>query len=249
MARITWSEVGGRLYEAGIDRGVLYIGNNPGIPWSGLQAVKRSRSGGEAKPRYIDGVRVSNHASPEHFEATIEAFTYPEAFAQCDGTAAYQNGLRVKQQKRSSFGMVYRTRVGNDSRGLELAYKIHILYNLRAEPSDHDHETLGEDVDPMTFSWNVTARTEQIAGFLPTASLEIDSRDVPTALLQEIENILYGDATRDASLPSMGELLFLFDSFEDLVYDAGDVLTPVFSIHDAGSISTAVTTTIDSGGV
>lgn len=249
MARITWSESGTRLFEAGVDRGVLYVGNGPGVPWTGLIGVKQSRSGGKPKPRFIDGVKVSNHATLEQFEGTIEAFAYPREFEVCDGTAAYQNGLKLKGQRRQPFNMVYRTKIGNDLSGIDHAYRIHILYNVRAEPTERGFQTLGEDVEPMTFSWDISARPDRIVGFLPTACFEIDSRDVPAELLQTLENMLYGDSTQDPSLPTAGELLFLFDSFEDLVYDAGSILTPVFSIHDAGSIATAVTTTIDSGEV
>lgn len=249
MTRIAWGEAGSRLFEAGVDRGVLYVADAPGVPWTGLISVQDSRSGGAPKPRFIDGVKVSNHASLEQFEGTIEAFSYPSEFEVCDGTAQYQNGLRVKRQRRHPFSMTYRTRIGNDVSGLEYAYRIHILYNLRAEPSDHGYQTLGEDTDPMTFSWDISARPELASGLIPTSYFEIDSRDVPVELLVTLENLLYGDVGQDPSLPTAGELLFLFDSFEDLVYDAGDPFTPVFSIHDAGTASTSVTSTVDSGGV
>ena len=249
MTRIAWSEIGNRLFEAGVDRGVLYVGDDPGVAWTGLIGVQENSSGGEPKPRFVDGVKVSNHASLEQFEGTIEAFAYPLPFEACDGTAILQNGLRAKHQRRRSFGMTYRTKIGNDLQGLEYAYKIHILYNLRAEPSERGFETLGEDVEPMVFSWDVTARPEIVLGLVPTAYFEIDSRTVPSELLEIIENILYGDSTQDSSLPSAGELFFLFDSYNDLVYDAGSVLSPVFSIHDAGSAAAPVTSTIDSGGL
>jgi hypothetical protein len=247
MARIDWAQVGSRYFEAGIDRGVLYVGNNPGVPWVGLIGVEHNASGGDAKPRYLDGVKISNYAAPEEFEATIEAFTYPTAFEQCDGTAHIQNGLRVSQQFRKSFGMTYRTKVGNDAKGLDLAYKIHILYNLRAEPTDRGYETLGDDNEAMSFSWGVTSRGEMVTGLFPSAHFTVDSRDVPAELLQDIENILYGDSSNEPKLPSPGELIFLFDSFEDLVYDAGDPFTPVFAIYDAGDPLTPVTETIDGG--
>jgi len=249
VTRIKWVEAGTRLFEAGVDRGVLYVGSNPGVPWIGLIGVNHASYGGEPKPRYIDGVKISNHATPEHFEGTIEAYTYPDEFRQCDGSTTFENGLRVKHQNRKSFNLAYRTRVGNDLQGVDHAYKIHILYNLRARPAEREDTTFGEDIDPMTFSWDISSRGVLLPGFRPTAYFEIDSRTTPTSLLEDIENMLYGDETQDASLPSPGELLFLFDSFEDLVYDAGSVLTPVFSIHDAGDIDEPVTTTIDSGEV
>jgi hypothetical protein len=249
MTRIAWSEPGSRLFEAGVDRGVLYVGDNAGVPWVGLISVQDNVSGGVAKPLYVDGVNVSNHSGPERFEASIEAFTYPSEFEQCDGTMPHQNGLQVKRQIRQPFNLVYRTRIGNDIEGVDHAYKIHILYNLRAEPSQRGYGTIADEVEPMTFTWDVTARPEVIPGFRPTPYFEIDSRKIPNELLETIENILYGDETQDASLPTAGELLFMFDSYDDLVYDAGSPLTPVFSIHDAGSASTPVTSTIDSGGV
>lgn len=249
MTRINWSEVGSRIFEAGIDRGVLYVGDAPGVPWVGLTSVSISKSGGEPKPRYVDGVKVSNYSSPRDFEATIEAYTYPREFEQCDGTASVQNGLRAMLQKPKPFGMVYRTKLGNEASGLDHAYKLHIIYDLRAEPSDRPYSTLGENVEPMLFSWNVTARTRSIPGFGPTPHFEIDSRDVPAQLLQDIEDVLYGDSTRDPSLPTAAELIFMFDSFEDLVYDAGGPLTPVFATYDAGTPTTAVVDTIDGGAV
>lgn len=249
MARLTWSEPGNRLFEAGIDRAVLYVEGGTGVAWTGLISVQDNRSGGQTKPRFLDGVKVSNHSSLEQYEGTIEAFAYPEAFAVCDGTATLQNGLRAYRQRRRPFSMTYRTRVGNDLKGIDYAYKIHILYNLSAEPTDRGYDTLGEDVEPLVFSWDVNARPEMVEGLAPTAYFGFDSRDVPSELLETIENMLYGDSTQDPSLPSAGELFFLFDSYNDLVYDAGDPFTPVFSIHDAGSATTSVTSTIDSGGV
>src|SRR5688572_6783232 len=125
MTRIAWSQVGNRLFEAGVDRGVLYVGDAPGIPWTGLIGVRTGRSGGEPKPRFVDGVKVSNHATLEQFEGSIEAFTYPSQFEICDGTAVVQNGLRAKNQRRRSFSMCYRSKIGNDIQGLDHAYKIH----------------------------------------------------------------------------------------------------------------------------
>lgn len=249
MTRIAWAEPGTRLFEAGVDRGVLYVTGQPGVGWTGLIGVTDRTSGGKPKPRYLDGLKISNHAGPEQFEGTIEAFMYPREFEPCDGTRALENGLSAKRQRRKSFSLAYRTKVGNDIRGLDHAYKIHILYNLRAEPADRKYATLGEEIEPMTFSWDVSSRPDPVSGLLPTAYFEIDSRNTPPALLQAVEDLLYGTNTTNATLPSADELIFLFDSFEDLVYDAGGILAPVFSVHDAGDISEPVTTTIDSGEV
>lgn len=252
MARVQWDGIGERRFEAGVDRGVLYVGSNPGVAWNGLTKVTHSQQGAEIKSRYLNGIRISNHTSPERFAGAIAAFSYPDEFEVCDGTKSLGFGLRAKQQVRKSFGLVYRTKVGNDLQDSSYAYKIHILYNLRAEPSERGYETLGDDTEPIEFSWKISAREERFEaalGIRPTAEFEIDSRDIPEALLTQLEDLLYGSPSNPPTLPSAGELIFMFDSFEDLVYDAGSPFTPVFSIHDAGDIDTAVVTTIDSGGV
>lgn len=247
MTRISWANTGERIFEAGIDRGVLYVNGSSGVPWIGLVAVNQQQSGGEAKPRYRDGMKIGNRTSPEQFEATIEAFTYPLEFERCDGTYRVDNGLRITQQRRKPFGMSYRSQIGNDIDGLSHGYKIHILYNLKAHPSDRGYQTLTDSSEPSTFSWEVTSRAVQILGHRPTAHFIIDSRDVPTALLQQLEDILYGTEITEPTLISPGALLFLFDSFEDTIYDAGGPFTPVFVTYDAGSPSTAIIDTIDGG--
>jgi len=247
MAKVNWAKVGDRVFEAGIDRGVLYVDDSPGVPWVGLIGVNQEQSGGEAKPRYQDGIKIGNHTSPEQFAATIEAYTYPLEFERCDGTYRIDNGLRITQQRRKTFGMTYRSNVGNDTSGLSHGYKLHILYNLKAEPSNRGYQTLTDASEPATFSWKVTSRAVQILGNRPTAHFIVDSRDVPLALLQALEDILYGTELEDPTLLSAGELVFLFDSFEDTVYDAGSPYTPVFVTYDAGSPSTPITDTIDGG--
>lgn len=247
MVRINWSNPGERFYEAGIDRGVLYVDGSSGVAWTGLVNVSQSQSGGEAKPRYRDGIKISNRTSPEEFEATIEAYTYPPAFERCDGTYLGESGLRLTQQRRKAFGMSYRSKVGNDLDGLDHGYKIHILYNLKAEPSARGYRTLTDQNEPITFNWKVSSRGAVVPGYRPTAHFIVDSRDVPAALLSIIENLLYGDETTEPTLPTPGELMFLFDSFQDLVYDAGSPYTPVFVTYDAGTPSTPVLETIDGG--
>jgi hypothetical protein len=247
MARISWFSSGERVYEAGIDHGVLYVDDNAGVPWFGLIAVNQGQSGGQAKPRYLDGIKVGNRTSPEEFEATLEAFTYPEEFAVCDGVVRVENGLRLKQQRRKPFSMTYRSKIGNDLEGLSHGYRLHFLYNLTAEPSDHDYKTLTTETDAISFSWKLTARPPIISGYKPTAHLEIDSRDIPAELLQVIEDTLYGTELESPRLPSPSELIFLFDSFDDNVYDAGSPYTPVFVTYDAGTPSTPITETIDGG--
>lgn len=247
MTRIDWSTVSDRFFETGIDRGVLYVGDNPGVPWIGLNHVNHTPTGGAAKPRYMDGVKISNHAGPEEFAATLEAFTYPTAFEVCDGTARLQNGLKAKQQRRRSFNLAYRTRVGNAINGLDHAYKLHLLYNLRAAPTEADYESLSDENEPILFSWELSSRGAYVSGLRPVSHFEIDSRDVPADLMEILENLLYGDEFSEATLPSPGELIFLFDSFEDMVYDAGTPFTPVYATYDAGSPSTPIDNTIDGG--
>lgn len=247
MVRISWSGVGERVFEAGVDRGVLYVDGSPGVPWIGLKTVNQKQSGGDAKPRFMNGVKVSNRMTPEQYEATLEAYTYPDEFERCDGTYSAQNGMRLTQQRRKQFGLSYRSKVGNDLDGLSHAYKIHVVYNLKAEPSDRSHNTLTADAEAMSFTWNLSARAARVPGYRPTAHFEFDSRDVPAELLLQLEDILYGNDLTQPSLPTPGELMFLFDSFEDLIYDAGSPYTPVFATYDAGTTSTPVTDTIDGG--
>jgi hypothetical protein len=247
MVRISWSGIGERIFEAGVDRGVLYVDGSPGVPWIGLKSVNEKQSGGSAQPRYMNGVKISNRMTSEQFEGSLEAYTYPDEFERCDGTYRGENGLKLKQQRRKPFGMAYRTFVGNDVSGLSHAYKIHILYNLKAAPSDRNRNTLTAEAEALSFTWDLTARPERIEGFRPTAHFEVDSRDVPAELLQQLEDILYGTSTTDAVLPTAAELMFLFDSFADSVYDAGSPYTPAFVTYDAGTPATAVTETIDGG--
>jgi hypothetical protein len=247
MTKLDWSQVGGRYFEAGIDRGVLFVDGSAGIPWIGLVNFSQSSSGGTAMPNYLDGIKISNRSSPEEFAGTLEAYTFPVEFERCDGTYRAENGLRITQQRRRPFNMVYRSKIGNELVGLERAYKLHILYNLTAEPTDVGYKTLADQADPLTFSWKITSRGVTVEGYRPSAHYIVDSRDIPASLLSALEDLLYGTETTDSSLPTPGELLFLFDSYLDTVYDAGTPYTPVFDTHDAGDTTTAVVTTIDGG--
>jgi hypothetical protein len=247
MTRIDWTGIGERYFETGIDRGVLYVGDNPGVPWIGLVNVQQNQSGGEPNPRYLDGVKISNRTSPEEFEATIEAYTYPSEFEQCDGTLRLDNSLRVSQQKRKTFGLVYRSKVGNDNEGVDHAYKIHIIYNAKAEPSDRGYQTLSNEIDPIVFDWSISTRAVMVNGVRPVSHFVADSRDVPKQLMDDLEDLLYGTELTNPTLPTPGELIFMFDSFEDLVYDAGDPYTPIFVTYDAGTPDDTYDNTIDGG--
>jgi hypothetical protein len=247
MTRIDWAQVGHHYFEAGIDRGVLFVDDNPGVPWIGLVNFNHKQSGGEASPRYLDGIKISNRSSPEEFEGTLDAYMYPTEFERCDGTYRADNGLRITQQRRRPFNLVYRSKIGNEFVGLERAYKIHLMYNLSAAPSDRGYKTLVDQNEPLTFSWGITSRAVPVEGYRPSAHFIVDSRDVPAELLTQLEDILYGTEDAEPSMPTPGELLFLFDSYLDEVYDAGTPYTPVFAIYDAGDPYEPVVQIIDGG--
>jgi hypothetical protein len=222
MPRIEWGAPGKRFYEAGVDRGVLYVGALPGVPWNGLTGVNVSSTGGEAKPYYLDGVKYLNISSAEEFQATITAYTYPDEFAVCDGTARVRPGLYLTQQRRKSFGLSYRTMVGNDQ-SADHGYKVHLVYNALAGPSDVDYRTIGESTEPGDFSWTITTRPPAMAGYSHTSHIVFDSRDTDPVTMAAIEDILYGTSLHDARLPEFAELVTLYDAVEEFeVIDNGD---------------------------
>lgn len=212
MTRLAWGAHGERYFEAGTDRGVLYLDGQTGVPWNGLRAVNEAPSGGEPRPYYVDGFKYLNVATAEEFKATLDAFSSPPEFGVCDGTKSIQNGLFVTQQPRKQFNLSYRTMVGNDHDGVDHAYKIHVVYNALAAPSTRNNQTRGSDSTPMDLSWSITTRPPKMNGLRPTAHVVIDSRLTPPALLASIEDILYGGPEADAMLPSMPELMQLFQS-------------------------------------
>lgn len=209
MARLVWNSVGQRFYETGVDRGVLYV-DGEGFAWAGLISVSESPSGGTPRAFYIDGIKYLNISSAEEFEATINAFSCPPEFAPCDGMVSIQNGLFVTQQPRKSFGFSYRTKIGNDVDGSEHAYKIHLIYNALAAPSQRDNNTISESVEPTVFSWKITTLSPQITGYRPTAHFVIDTRYTDPTTLSTIEDILYGSDSTPSRLPDVSELLTIF---------------------------------------
>jgi len=212
MPRLVWGAIGERLYETGLDRGVLYIEDDPGVPWNGLISVSETPDGGEAKPYYLDGIKYANVSTAEEFAATINAYYYPREFAPCDGQANIQNGLIVTQQPRRSFGMTYRTRIGNDVEGADFSYKIHLVYNALTEPAQRSNQTLGGSADPSSFTWSITTKPPTITGYKPTAHLVIDTRYTDPEILVEIEDILYGTEADLSSLPAPDELIAIFSA-------------------------------------
>lgn len=212
MARLTWSTVGERYFEAGIDRGVLYV-DDLGYAWNGLTSVNETPSGGDPQPYYLDGFKYLNIAANEEFEASIEAFSAPSAFDICDGTAAVANGLFATQQPRWPFGLSYRTGVGNDIDGIEHGYKIHLVYNALAKPTTRSYSTLNASTDPTKFSWDITTLPPMASGIKPTAHFVIDSRLTPDVIMTQLESRLYGTDVMPAELPSVEELQGMFSGF------------------------------------
>lgn len=205
MAKLVWDESGQRLYETGVKKGVLYpavLGAYPkGVVWNGLISVTENPTGGEPNPEYADDIKYLNLMSTEEFGASIEAFTYPEEFAECDGSAEVATGVYIGQQDRKTFGLCYRTTIGNDEEGTALGYKIHLIYGALAAPTDKAYQTIGETPEAITFSWEISTTPIAVNGFKPTASLVVDSTKVAAAKMTELETILYGTETVEAMLP------------------------------------------------
>lgn len=223
MARLEWGASGTRVYETGVDRGVLYVGTQPGVPWEGLSSVEETPNGGETKSYYIDGVKYLSVSAGEEFQATINAFTYPELFATCDGTAVVRPGLLLKHQRRKLFGLSYRTQVGNELNS-DYGYKIHLVYNALASPSSKSYTSNSDTTEPTTFSWLVTTRPPAVSGYKRSAHVVIDSRTTASSVLQAVEDVLYGDDLNPPKLPTLDELISLYDTaaFTIEVVDNGD---------------------------
>ena len=196
MAKIEWDKTGERLYETGVKNGVLYVQEGgqyqTGVAWNGLTAVTESPSGAEATPLYADDIKYLNLLSAEEFGATIEAYTYPDEFAACDGSAALVDGVMIGQQARKTFGLCYRTTIGNDTDGNDHGYKLHIIYGALAAPSEKAYATINDSPEAITFSWEITTTPVNVTGAKPTASITIDSTKADHTKLAALEDILYG---------------------------------------------------------
>lgn len=234
MTRLDWSALGERYFETGIDRGVLFV-NDVGYAWPGLISVSESPTGGDARPYYLDGIKYLNLASAEEFGATVEAYYSPPEFGPCDGTVSVHNGLFATQQPRKSFGFSYRTRVGNDTDGADHGYKIHLVYNALAAPTQRAYAAISDSVDPTALSWAVTTLPPAATGVKPTAHFVIDSRYAPVDLLATIEDILYGSDAAAARMPDAEELVSLFTG-NGIVYDAGSPTSAGTLVYDGGVI-------------
>lgn len=223
MSKLVWDKTGERLYETGVRKGVLYLkGENGtysnGVAWNGLTAVTESPSGAEATPLYADDIKYLNLLSAEEFGATIEAYTYPDEFAECDGSGSLVTGVLIGQQKRKQFGLCYRTVLGNDEDGEEYGYKLHIIYGCLAAPTEKAYATINDSPEAITFSWEISTTPVEVSGFKPTASLVIDSTKADQEKLAALEEILYGkDGTGDPQSGDVAPRLPLPDEIKTLM--------------------------------
>ena len=211
MAKLVFDAVGSRFFETGVKNGVLFVQGadgeyENGVVWNGLTAVTESPSGAEATPLYADDMKYVVLYSTEEFGATIEAYTYPEEFEQCDGSAQLGTGVTIGQQQRKSFGLVYKTVIGNDVQGQDLGYKIHIIYGAKAAPSEKAFATVNDSPEAVTFSWEVTTTPVEVTGFKPTSYICIDSTKVDAAKLKALEDALFGTESEEAHLPLPNEV-------------------------------------------
>ena len=210
MSKLTWDASGERIYETGVKQGVLYVmgsnGYGNGVAWNGLTAITESPSGAESTPLYADDIKYLDLRSTEEFGATIEAYTYPDEFAACDGSASLADGVSIGQQARKMFGLCYRTTVGNDTDGTDHGYKLHLIYGATASPSEKAYETINDSPEAITFSWEITTTPVSVTGFKPTASITIDSTKADPTCLAALEEKLYGGESTEPTLPLPDEV-------------------------------------------
>lgn len=211
MSKLVWDKTGERLYETGVRQGVLYLqaagGTYPkGVAWNGLTNITETPSGAEATALYADDIKYLNLISAEELGGTIEAYTYPDEFAECDGSASLAAGVYIGQQDRKSFGLCYRTTLGNDVESNAHGYKLHLIYGALASPSEKAYSTINDSPEAITFSWEFNTTPVNVTGHKPTASITIDSTKVDTAKMIALEKILYGDTETEPRLPLPDEV-------------------------------------------
>lgn len=240
MAKLVWDKQGERIYETGVDHGVLYVPDaqgvyTNGVAWNGLTTVTESPSGAESSPQYADNIKYLNLVSAEEFGATIEAFTYPDEFLQFDGVQQPTPGVSVGQQTRKTFGLSYRTKVGNDIDGNDHGYKLHLVYGCQAAPSEKAFATINDSPEAISFSWEITTTPVSVSDLDPTASLTIDSTKVDASALAALEAELYGSSGTDPRLPTPDEVIAFF---------SGSVteVTPTEPTYDDGTHTITIPT-------
>lgn len=214
---LVWDKTGERLYETGVSKCALYPqstdGSYPlGVAWNGITAVNKNPSGAEATALYADNIKYLSILSTEEFAATIEAYMYPDEFAECDGSAELLKGVKIGQQKRKAFGLAYRTELGNDVEGTDLGYKLNLIYGALAAPSDESNSSVNGTPEAKTFSWSVSTTPVNVAGMKPTATVEIDSTKVDPKKMAAIEKVLYGDENVDPRLPLPDEIKSIMEA-------------------------------------
>jgi len=217
MSKLLWDSVGERLYETGVQQGVLYVRDDTGaypmgVPWNGLIGVTESPSGGEPTPSYANNIKYLNLMSAEEFGASIEAFTYPEEFEECDGSAEGAPGVSLGQQGRTTFGLAYKTLLGNDVDNEEYGYKLHLVYGALAAPSEKSYQTINDSPEAITFSWEVTTTPVNVEGMKPTAVVTLDSTKVNALDLATLEDMLFGAEASEASLPLPDEVITIMST-------------------------------------
>lgn len=214
MTKMKWDQVGERLYETGVSQGALYVYKEgkyqAGVAWNGLTSVTESPSGAEASPLYADNIKYLELISNEEFGASIEAYTYPDEFAECDGSAEIAPGVLIGQQSRCKFGLAYKTKLGNDTDGESHGYKLHIIYGCQAAPTEKAYSTINDSPEVITFSWEVTTTPVEVPGFKPTSNIVIDSTKTAPEKLKAIEDLLYGnESSGEPTLPTPEEIIAL----------------------------------------
>jgi hypothetical protein len=244
--KLTWDNIGEKTFEAGVEMGVLYKQNaqgvfNTGFAWNGLVTVNESPSGAEANKQYANNKVYANITSAEEFSGSLEAFTYPAAFAECDGYAELTPGVSIGQQRRVPFGLSYKTKIGNDLQDLEAGYKLHLVYNAKAAPSERNYTTINESPEAMTMSWDLSTEPVEVPGKRPTATLVIDSTQVDAGRLADLERVLYGTDSEEPRLPLPAEVATI------IATDLTVASKPVQPAYNAATdtITIPVTTGVD----
>lgn len=227
MARIVWDAVGEKLFEVGVDHAVLYPLNSqavytPGVGWNGITQIAETPEGGEPEKQYADNIVYLTLMSTEEQNGTIEAFMYPDEWAMCDGSTELSKGVMIGQQPRKTFGLSYRTKIGNDLEGQDYGYKLHLLYGAKVSPSERTYETLNDSPEPITFSWEFVTTPVAVTGHMPTALVIIDSTKVDPEKLAQLETILYGDEDNDPRLPLPDEVASIFADGTETPGPGGD---------------------------